>query len=66
MARQLRCNVRGGWYQITTRGVGRRDIFEDDRDREHFEELSGALVSRYGVILHAYVLMENHYAGARM
>ena len=61
MARHLRCNVRDGWYHITTRGVGRREIFNDDRDRERFVELLGELVARYGVILHAYVLMENHY-----
>jgi len=61
MARQLRCNVRGGWYHITTRGVGRREIFTDDGDRDHFVELLGELVNRYGIILHAYVLMENHY-----
>jgi len=41
--------------------VGRREIFDDDQDREHFIELLGELVERYGVILHAYVLMENHY-----
>ena len=57
----LRCNARGGWYHITTRGVGRREIFEDDRDREHFVELVGELAVRYGVVLHAYVLMGNHY-----
>ena len=61
MARHLRCNVQGGWYHITTRGVGRRVIFEDDGDREHFIGLLGELVSRYGIILHAYVLMDNHY-----
>jgi len=61
MARYLRCNVRDGWYHITTRGVGRREIFGDDRDREHFVKLLGELVGRYDVILHAYVLMENHY-----
>lgn len=61
MARHLRCNVRDGWYHITTRGVGRREIFDDDRDRGHFVELLGELVARYGVILHAYVLMDNHY-----
>ncbi len=61
MARHLRCNVRGGWYHITTRGVGRRAIFKDDGDREYFVELLGELVGQYGVVLHAYVLMENHY-----
>ena len=61
MARHLRCDVRGGWYHITTRGVMRREIFDDDCEREHFVDLLGELVSRYGIMLHAYVLMENHY-----
>ena len=61
MARQLRHHFAGGWYHITTRGLGRREIFSDDRDREHFLELLKGLVGRYGVILHAYVLMGNHY-----
>ena len=61
MARQLRHHVCGGWYHITTRGLGRREIFLDARDREHFLELLAGLVSRYGVVLHAYVLMDNHY-----
>ncbi|HPS07593.1 MAG TPA: transposase [Kiritimatiellia bacterium] len=61
MARQLRHHFAGGWYHITTRGMGRREIFSDDRDREHFVELLAGMVERYGVILHAYVLMENHY-----
>ena len=41
--------------------MGRREIFRDDRDREHFLELLEGMVGRYGVILHAYVLMGNHY-----
>jgi REP element-mobilizing transposase RayT len=41
--------------------MGRREIFREDRDREHFLELLEELVGRYGVILHAYVLMDNHY-----
>ena len=61
MARQLRHHTAGGWYHITTRGMGRRAIFGDDRDREHFIELLEGMVGRYGVVLHAYVLMENHY-----
>ena len=61
MARQLRHNVEGGWYHITARGMGRREIFLEDRDREHFVELLQGLVERYGIVLHAYVLMENHY-----
>ena len=41
--------------------MGRREIFTDGRDREHFLELLAGMVERYGVILHAYVLMDNHY-----
>ena len=61
MARQIRHNVEGGWYHITARGMGRHEIFLEDGDREHFVELLAGLVERYGIVLHAYALMENHY-----
>jgi REP element-mobilizing transposase RayT len=61
MARPVRVDVADGWYHITARGTERRDIFTEDRERQHFLELLGRLVHRYGVWVHAYVLMENHY-----
>jgi putative transposase len=61
MARQLRHHVPGGWYHITTRGLGRRTIFETDRDHEHFLDLLSGMVERYSIIVHAYVLLGNHY-----
>ena len=61
MARQLRHHYAGGWYHITARGMGRREIFSDDRDRERFVELLSEMVGRYCIVLHAYVLMGNHY-----
>ena len=36
-------------------------VFKDERDHEHFLELLPEMVSRYGVKIHAYVLMANHY-----
>jgi len=39
----------------------RKDIFETDRDRERFIELLSMMVERYCIVLHAYVLMDNHY-----
>lgn len=51
----------GGWYHITTRGLGRRRIFGSDRDHEHFIELLAGMVERYNIILHAYVALDNHY-----
>jgi REP element-mobilizing transposase RayT len=61
MARQLRVQVVDGWYHVTPRGLERRTVFEDARDHEHFMELLPEFVARYGVKLHAYVLMRNHY-----
>ena len=51
----------GGWYHVTARGNERRAVFFDDRDRIRFLELLGEWVERFGLRLHAYVLMENHY-----
>ncbi|MSR64597.1 MAG: hypothetical protein EXS18_02320 [Verrucomicrobiae bacterium] len=61
MARPLRIDVAGGWYHVTARGNERRNIFRDDRDRHHLLELLGALPTRFGLRIHAYVLMSNHY-----
>ncbi len=44
-----------------SRGLDRQTIFWDDRDRIRFLELLGKAVERYGVRLHAYVLMTNHF-----
>lgn len=61
MARPLRVDVEGGWYHIVARGIERRRIFEDGREHEHFLELMEAMSERYGVEVHAYALMGNHY-----
>jgi len=61
MARPLRIERAGGWYHVTSRGNERRPIFRDDRDRGHFVELLAEMASRFGVRLHCFVLMDNHY-----
>jgi len=61
MARQLRYDYKGGWYHVTSRGFQRQPIFRDDEEHRYFLELLADMVGRYGVILHAYVLMTNHY-----
>jgi len=60
MARQVKHNIEGCWYHITARGMGRREIYLEDRDLERFTELPQGLVERCGIVLHAYVLMDNH------
>jgi putative transposase len=61
VARPVRIEHAGGWYHLTTRGNERRAIFRDDRDRTHFLELLEEMVGRFGLRLHCFVLMENHY-----
>ncbi len=61
MTRPLRVNSENGWYHVYARGVNRMTIFRDDRDREHLLELLEGVVDRYRVLLHAYVLMQNHF-----
>jgi REP element-mobilizing transposase RayT len=56
-----RVDVADGWYHITARGIERRTIFTDERDHAHFLALLPALRERYGLEIHAYVLMGNHY-----
>ncbi len=54
-------DIADGGYHITARGTDRREIFTEDLERKHFLELLEGMVERYGVWVHAYVLMENHY-----
>ena len=61
MARPLRIERPGAWYHITVRGNERKDVFRDDRDRQHWCELLGEGAGRFDVRVHAYVLMSNHY-----
>ena len=61
MARALRIERPGGRYHVTARGNERKEIFRDDTDRFHFLESLGELAERFGVRVHAYVLMDNHY-----
>jgi len=61
MARQLRLEFPGALYHITSRGNLREKIFFQDSDRERFLEILRRTKERYGYLLHAYVLMDNHY-----
>jgi REP-associated tyrosine transposase len=61
MSRSLRIERPGGWYHLTARGNERKSIYLEELDRRHFCHLLGESVQRFGLMLHAYVLMENHY-----
>ena len=61
MARPLRIDLKNGWYHVLNRGVERRLIFPDEQANLHFLELLGSFPARFGVRIHGYVLMGNHY-----
>lgn len=61
MARPLRIQYPGAWYHVTSRGNERRDIFSDDADRGQFLDILAQSAEIYGIEIHAYVLMTNHF-----
>jgi REP-associated tyrosine transposase len=61
MARPLRIQFSHAYYHVTCRGNDRRSIYRDDRDRELFLERLRTSLDIYQVVVHAYVLMGNHF-----
>lgn len=61
MARPLRIEYPGAFYHVMHRGNAGSDIFKSIRDRKKFLEYIGKAVERYGLKVHAYCLMTNHY-----
>jgi putative transposase len=66
MPRKLRVDYEGAIHHVTCRLVGSwregdRQLFRDDRDRLRFLESVEKRVSLYGVRVHQYVLMANHF-----
>jgi REP element-mobilizing transposase RayT len=53
--------VENGWYHVTSRGIERRAIFENDSEHAHFLELLGEMAEQFRVIIHAHVELDNHY-----
>jgi REP element-mobilizing transposase RayT len=61
VSRQLRLEYPGAIWHVTSRGNERRDIFRDDHDRRRFLTLLAKVVVERRWLLHAWVLMSNHY-----
>ena len=60
MPRQARIEVPGIPMHVTQRGVNRCAIFLDDEDRHHYRRLLREASTDHGVLINAYVLMDNH------
>src|SRR2546425_3894821 len=61
MARPIRVEFPGAVYHVMARGNERRTTFCDDQDRWRFLETLAEMVEQFGVRVHAYCLMPNHY-----
>jgi REP element-mobilizing transposase RayT len=61
MSRPLRVEFDNAAYHVTSRGNEGREIFNDDADRRRFVETLGDCCERFGLVVHAYCLMPNHY-----
>ena len=60
MPRRPRIEI-AGYYHIINRGVDKMNIFRHPDDFEYFEELMCFHMKSYGITLHNYCLMSNHY-----
>ncbi len=61
MARSARIQYVGAFYHVMNRGNERKNIFLDNQDRNKFYEILGAVEEKYGIMIYAFVLMNNHY-----
>ena len=61
MGRPRRIQFEGAFYHIYNRGVEKRPIFMEERDRKAFLQFLADAVAVFHLRLIAYCLMENHY-----
>lgn len=61
MGRPLRIEYPGALYHITSRGNERKKIYLDEEDKIKFLETLQDYHARYAILIHSYVLMDNHY-----
>lgn len=61
MARKARVEFAGATYHVMCRGNHGDAIFRDAKDRERFLDTLGEISERNGWLIHAFVLMSNHY-----
>lgn len=61
MARPLRIEYPGAFYHVMNRGHRRETIVADDRDRQRFISCLSRMAEQFGVLIHSYCLMTNHY-----
>ncbi|MDY7030116.1 MAG: transposase, partial [Spirochaetota bacterium] len=61
MARPLRIEYPGAFYHVFQHGIEQKQIFATAGDRLRFFHYLGKAHTRYGLIVHSFVLMTTHY-----
>ena len=61
MTRPLRIEYEGAYYHVMNRGRGRQAIFHDEEYFNAFLNTLAEAHQRFGLEVHAYCLMSNHY-----
>ncbi len=61
MARPLRVEYPGPWYQVMNQRGRRRFILNTDDQHHYFPALLGEVYTGYRAEIHAYCLMGTHY-----
>ncbi|MEE8329451.1 MAG: transposase [Thermodesulfovibrionia bacterium] len=61
MARPLRIEYEDAVYHVTARGNDRKKVYFCKTDYPKFLEYIAKAKKKYGILLHCYVLMSNHY-----
>lgn len=60
MPRKARLDAPGTLHHVIVRGIERREIVSDNRDRENFVNRMGTLAADTGTAIYAWALMPNH------
>lgn len=61
MPRPLRPDVENGWHHVMNRGIDHCDVFFTDSDRIEFGRRLADVHDRFGIQIHAYCLLGNHF-----
>jgi REP element-mobilizing transposase RayT len=60
MRRQARLDFPGTLHHVICRGIEKRDIVDDDDDRDNFVERLGGIAERTETSVYPWALMRNH------
>ena len=60
MPRQTRLDAPGSLHHVMIRGIEKRNIVDNRKDREHFVSRMGDIASDTQTVIYAWALLTNH------